>query len=95
MSSIENELVIRAAVVDNYNKYAEGLDSKNWLLVRACLQGTGTEPGALSRLGAAPAHGTADFLYFKSPSDPPCEQAKWKMDVRSFFDGTVFFDTNN
>ena len=30
MSSIENELVIRAAVVDNYNKYAEGLPKKRY-----------------------------------------------------------------
>jgi hypothetical protein len=33
---MENNLLIRSALIDNYNNYAEGLDSKNWPLVRAC-----------------------------------------------------------
>jgi len=33
---MENSLLIRNALIDNYNNYAEGLDSKNWSLVRAC-----------------------------------------------------------
>lgn len=36
MSQQENSLQIRNALIDNYNNYAEGLDSKNWPLVRAC-----------------------------------------------------------
>jgi hypothetical protein len=28
--------LIRSALIDNYNQYAEGLDSKNWPMVRAC-----------------------------------------------------------
>lgn len=36
MSSEENNLLIRAALIDNYNNYAEGLDSKNWPMVRDC-----------------------------------------------------------
>ena len=34
--SIEEKLLIRNALIDNYNSYAEGLDSKNWPMVRAC-----------------------------------------------------------
>lgn len=29
-------LIIRNALIDSYNDYAEGLDSKNWTLVRSC-----------------------------------------------------------
>ena len=36
MSNTENPLQIRNALIDNYNAYAEGLDSKNWPMVRAC-----------------------------------------------------------
>jgi hypothetical protein len=36
MSSMEKSLLIRNALIDNYNNYAEGLDSKNWPMVRAC-----------------------------------------------------------
>ena len=36
MSIEENKLLIRNALIDNYNNYAEGLDSKNWPMVRAC-----------------------------------------------------------
>ncbi len=36
MSSMEKNLLIRNALIDNYNNYAEGLDSKNWPMVRAC-----------------------------------------------------------
>jgi|TARA_B110000503_G_scaffold22889_2_gene35645 hypothetical protein len=36
MSSVEENLLIRDALIDNYNNYAEGLDSKNWAMVRAC-----------------------------------------------------------
>jgi predicted ester cyclase len=32
----DNELAIRNALIENYNAYAEGLDSKNWDMVRAC-----------------------------------------------------------
>src|SRR6056297_398395 len=35
MSEHDN-LYVRNAMVDNYNNYAEGLDSKNWDLVRSC-----------------------------------------------------------
>lgn len=35
MQDIE-KLQIRQALIDNYNCYAEGLDSKNWDLVRSC-----------------------------------------------------------
>ncbi len=31
-----DELIIRNALINNYNAYAEGLDSKNWPLVRGC-----------------------------------------------------------
>jgi hypothetical protein len=33
---METELLIRNALIDNYNNYAKGLDSKDWPLVRAC-----------------------------------------------------------
>lgn len=36
MPSIEDSLLIKNALIDNYNHYAEGLDSKNWPMVRAC-----------------------------------------------------------
>jgi len=36
MSSIENPLQINSDVIDNYSAYAEGVDSKNWPLVRSC-----------------------------------------------------------
>ena len=36
MSVMENQLEIRNALIDNYNNYAQGLDSKDWPLVRAC-----------------------------------------------------------
>jgi hypothetical protein len=36
MSNEEDNLQIRNALIDNYNNYAEGLDSKNWPMVRAC-----------------------------------------------------------
>jgi hypothetical protein len=36
MTSKEKTLAIRAALIDNYNNYAEGLDSKNWPMVRDC-----------------------------------------------------------
>jgi hypothetical protein len=36
MSIVERELLIRSALIDNYNNYAQGLDSKNWPMVRAC-----------------------------------------------------------
>lgn len=36
MRSTEQQLLIRNALIDNYSNYAEGLDSKNWPLVRAC-----------------------------------------------------------
>jgi hypothetical protein len=36
MSVMENQLQIRNALIDNYNNYAQGLDSKDWPLVRAC-----------------------------------------------------------
>lgn len=35
MSEHDN-LLIRNAMINNYNHYAEGLDSKNWDLVRSC-----------------------------------------------------------
>ncbi len=31
-----DNLALRAAMIDNYNRYAEGLDTKNWPLVRSC-----------------------------------------------------------
>ena len=36
MSKADEQLKVRSAMVDNYNAYAEGLDSKNWPLVRSC-----------------------------------------------------------
>ena len=36
MSTTVNDPLVRQALIDNYNSYAEGLDSKNWPLVRAC-----------------------------------------------------------
>lgn len=36
MSVMENQVHIRNALIDNYNNYAQGLDSKDWPLVRAC-----------------------------------------------------------
>ncbi|NQX87498.1 MAG: nuclear transport factor 2 family protein [Halioglobus sp.] len=36
MVSTEKALLIRNALIDSYNNYAEGLDSKNWLMVRDC-----------------------------------------------------------
>ena len=36
MSNADNTLEIRNALIDNYNHYAQGLDSKNWPLVRSC-----------------------------------------------------------
>jgi 3-phenylpropionate/cinnamic acid dioxygenase small subunit len=36
MSGSQNEIEIRNALIDNYNAYAEGLDSKNWEMVRNC-----------------------------------------------------------
>ncbi|MEZ5503686.1 MAG: nuclear transport factor 2 family protein [Halioglobus sp.] len=35
LSPMENELQVRQALVDTYNNYAQGLDSKDWPLVRA------------------------------------------------------------
>ncbi|MEZ5571546.1 MAG: nuclear transport factor 2 family protein [Halioglobus sp.] len=32
----DNELRIRSALMDNYHNYAQGLDTKDWSLVRAC-----------------------------------------------------------
>lgn len=36
MSAAIERLEIRNAMIDSYNNYAEGLDSKNWALVRSC-----------------------------------------------------------
>lgn len=36
MSAERESLLIRNALIDNYNNYAEGLDSKNWPMVRDC-----------------------------------------------------------
>ena len=36
MSIEDNALEIRNALIDNYNNYAQGLDSKDWPLVRSC-----------------------------------------------------------
>jgi SnoaL-like domain len=33
---MEQHTLIRDALIENYSRYAEGLDSKNWPLVRAC-----------------------------------------------------------
>jgi hypothetical protein len=33
---MDNELQIKQALIANYNQYAQGLDSKDWPLVRAC-----------------------------------------------------------
>lgn len=40
MSGSNESLEIRNAVIDNYNRYARGLDSKNWDSVRACFADT-------------------------------------------------------
>lgn len=36
MAETRTDLALRAALIDNYNDYAQGLDSKDWPLVRAC-----------------------------------------------------------
>ena len=36
MHAATEHLEIRNAMIDNYNAYAQGLDSKDWALVRAC-----------------------------------------------------------
>jgi hypothetical protein len=36
MATTDDTLAIRHALIDNYNHYAEGLDSKNWPMVRDC-----------------------------------------------------------
>lgn len=36
MPTTAEQLHIRNAMIDNYNAYAQGLDSKDWALVRAC-----------------------------------------------------------
>lgn len=36
MSESIRNIEIRNALIDNYNRYAQGLDSKNWELVRSC-----------------------------------------------------------
>jgi hypothetical protein len=36
MSSSNDDAQIRNALIDNYNQYGEGLDSKNWPMVRGC-----------------------------------------------------------
>ena len=36
MFNTEDSLVIRNALIDNYNHYAQGLDSKDWDMVRRC-----------------------------------------------------------
>lgn len=36
MSSVEKKLLTRNALIDNYNQYAQGLDTKDWLMVRDC-----------------------------------------------------------
>ena len=33
---MQREKTLRDALIENYNNYAEGLDSKNWPLVRSC-----------------------------------------------------------
>jgi len=33
---MEKHVLIRNALIDNFNQYAQGLDSKDWPLVRAC-----------------------------------------------------------
>jgi hypothetical protein len=36
MSAAIERLEIRNAIIDSYNSYAQGLDSKDWALVRSC-----------------------------------------------------------
>ena len=36
MSDNIRNIEIRNALIDNYNNYAQGLDSKNWEMVRSC-----------------------------------------------------------
>jgi hypothetical protein len=36
MANIEVSSDIRNALIDNYNRYAQGIDSKDWPMVRAC-----------------------------------------------------------
>jgi len=36
MSATDSRAEIRAAIIENYNAYAEALDSKNWPMVREC-----------------------------------------------------------
>jgi hypothetical protein len=49
------KLAIQAALVDNYNRYAQGLDSKDWQLVRSCFaEKVCIDYGELSASGGAP-----------------------------------------
>lgn len=40
MTDTNSQLLIRNALIDNYNLYAQGLDSKNWPMVRSCFADT-------------------------------------------------------
>lgn len=56
MSGSNKNLVIRNAVIDNYNRYARGLDSKDWDGVRACFADTVLiDYGAISAPSGDPA----------------------------------------
>lgn len=55
MFDTQQQLEIRNALVDSYNNYAEGLDSKNWPLVRACFaEEVLIDYGPLSAASGAP-----------------------------------------
>lgn len=69
-----DELLIRHALIDNFNQYAEGLDSKNWPLVRACFADE-----ILIDYGAISAP-TGD------PAVPRCAD-DWVVILRSVIDG--------
>lgn len=67
----------RAAIIDIYNAYAEGVDSKNWELVRQCFADTiYVDYGATSAATGSP--------------DDPRNADDWVAVVRSVIDGFDF-----
>lgn len=74
MSPIENELQVKAALIDNYNRYAEGLDGKQWSLVRACFADEVLiDYGAISAATGAP--------------DVPRQADDWMLHLKSVING--------
>jgi hypothetical protein len=50
-----NQLLLQQSLIDSCNAYAEGIDTKNWALVRACFDDqVALDYGELSAAGGAP-----------------------------------------